>query len=90
MHQFAQEHEIDIAVNEAHTRRPERLIRVSQMQARLVAAPLGLERHIGREAGEVREQVADGDGALAALEFGNVFGDSVVEPELPLLEELHE
>ena len=36
------------------------------------------------------EEIADGDVALAALEFGDVIGDFVVEAELALLEELHQ
>ncbi len=36
------------------------------------------------------EEIADGDVALAALEFRDVLGDLIVELKLALLEQLHE
>src|SRR5581483_5602509 len=56
--QFAQQNKIDVAVDESPQRRALRLGDGGQMDAGLVAGPRFIERHVRRQAGEVREQVA--------------------------------
>ena len=90
MHQFAQQNEIDVAVDEARSRRAVGRGGAGETDAGFVAAPRGRERHVGLQSGKVSEEIADGDVALAALEFGDVLGDLVVELKLTLLEQLHE
>ena len=38
----------------------------------------------------LREEIADGDVALAALKFGDVIGDLIVEAKFALGEQLHD
>ena len=38
----------------------------------------------------MRHQIADGDVAVAALKFGQVLGDRIVDTDLALLEEPHD
>jgi hypothetical protein len=83
---FAQQDEIDVAIDEAHSRRAGGLGGAGQMDASVVAGPFRFERHVGLEARKMREQVAQRDVAFAFLELGDVVGDLVVEPELALLE----
>ena len=87
---FAQQNEIDVAIDEAHTRRAGGFGGAGETDARVVARPLRFERHVGLEARKMREQVAQRDVALAFLKFGDVVGDLVVQTELALLEKLHQ
>ena len=87
---FAQQDEIDVAIDEAHARRAGGPGGAGETDAGVVAGPFRFERHVGLEAREMREQVAQRDVALASLELGDVVGDLVVQPELALLEELHQ
>ena len=87
---FAEQFEIDIAVDEFGFGRIGGLIGEGAMDAGFVAGPGGIEIEIGRQAGIVRHEVADGDGALAALKFGKVFGDRVVGREAAFVVELHQ
>ena len=87
---FAQQDEINVAVDEAHSRRAGGLGGAGETDAGVVAGPFRFERHVGLETREMREQVAQRDVAFASLELGDVVGDLVVQPELALLEELHQ
>src|SRR5579883_713525 len=88
--QLAQQVEIDVAINKAGAGRPGGRSFLGELDAVLIPAPLRLERHIRLQAGKVCHQVADRDVAFAALKFGDVLGNAVIEPELALLEQLHE
>ena len=90
VHQLAQQDEIDVAIDEARTRRPVGLVVQGHVDSGLVAAPRWGQRQIGRQAGKVGEEVAHGDVAFAILEFGKVLGDAIVQAELALLEKLHQ
>jgi len=88
--QLAQQQKVDVAIDEARAGRALRFGGCSETQPGLVARLRRRQRHIRRKAGEMCKQIANGDIALAALELGNVVGDLVVQPELTLLEQLHQ
>ncbi len=90
MHQFAQQDEVDVAIDEAGSRRPGGRIRAGQVDAGLVAAPRHRQRHVRLQPGKMREEIADGDVAFPALKFGNVLRDLVIQLKLALLEQLHQ
>ena len=90
VHDFAQQDEIDVAIDEARAGRPGGLFDERAADAGVVAGPGRVQRQVGGQAGKVRHQVAHGDVALAALKFGQVGGDRIVEAELALLEQLHQ
>ena len=85
-----EQNEIDVAVGEALPGPGHRLVDERQLDPRFVPAPGRLQVQIGPQAGEVRQQLANGDFARAALEFRQVLGHPVVEPELAFLEQLHD
>ena len=58
VHDLAQQDEIDVAINEAHAGRTGRLGGAGQADAGVVAGPGRFERHVGLQAREMREQVA--------------------------------
>ncbi len=65
MDQLAHQDEIDIAIDEVCAGRAGGLDGVRHLQRGLVAAPRLVQREIGRQAGEMRHQVANGDLAVA-------------------------
>ena len=90
MHQFAEQQKIDVAVDEAHAGRSRGRRGASEPDAGRVARPSRGKRDVGFEPGEMREQIANGDVAFAALKFRDVLRDLVVELKFSLLEKLHE
>ena len=90
LHQRAERDEILVAVAEDDSRRRDGRGFEEAAQAFLAAMPRAGEVEVGREAGVVREALADGDVLLAVgSELGNVMRDGIVDADLALLVELH-
>ena len=89
-HDLAQQDKVDVAVDHFGAGQSAGLVDQRFADAGFVAAPGGRKVEIGAQAGEMRQQVADGDGAVAALELGEICGDGVVQPDLPQIEKLHQ
>ncbi len=87
---FAEQDEVDIAILEHGSRRDGAFFRQRHADAGLVAAPVGVEVEIGPQAGKMRHQMTQGDIGFAALEFGEVLGDAIVDAESAPLEKLHQ
>ena len=90
VHQLAEQDEVDIAVDVPHARRPDGLGSVSQVETGLIAVPFRFDRHILRQSGKMREEIAQREVALAALKVGDVIGHLIVKAEAALFEELHQ
>ena len=88
--QLAQQDEIYVAVDKVHAGR--RLGGLDQgfVDAGLMAAPRWVQHQVLGHARKVCEQVADGDGAFAFLEFRQILRDAIVQTELALLEQFHQ
>ena len=78
--------EVDVAVSETLPGPGHWFVDERQLDSGFVPAPGRLQVQIGPQAGKVRQQLAYGDLARAALEFRQVLGYPVVEPELTFLE----
>lgn len=89
-HDLAQQDEVDVGVDEPLSGLGHGLVHERFGDARLIARPLRFKVEIGPHSGEMREQLPDGDVALAALEAWQILGDAVVQPHFALLEELHQ
>ena len=87
---FSQQFEVDVAIDEAFTGLRQRLVDERFLNAEFVAAPWRFEVEIGTQPGEVGEQVTNRDIALASLKAGEVRRHRVSEPDLALLEKLHD
>src|SRR5580658_7143159 len=90
MHDFAEQNKINIAINEMNAGRARGLIHQGSLDAGLVAAPGRFQIEIRPKSREVRHQVTDGDVAVPALKFGEVFGYGIVQPDLALFEKPHD
>ena len=89
-HDLAQHDEIDIAIDEAGAGRRQRLQRHDGIERTLGARP-GARRDAGRQGGIVRQELADGDVALAVGGEGRPVGGSrPVEIDLAALHQLHD
>ena len=84
MHDFAQQHEVDVAVDEAGGRAAVvGLFDEGAADAGVVAGPGRVEIEIRAEAGKMGHQIANGDGAFAALELGQVGVTGSLRRSLP-------
>ncbi len=87
----SQQEEVDVGVDDALVRTRHGHFVDGLADRRVVAIPLGIELEVGPQARRVREQVPDGDVALAVLlEAGHVQGDAVGQPQLALLHQHHD
>ena len=89
MDDFAEEHEIDIAVDKLGTEGIDGFIQQSPPDSGFIAGPLRLEVEIGPQPGVMRHQIADRDVASPALESGEITGDGGVDGNFPFGDELH-
>ncbi len=83
--------EVNVAVEEARAWRIGRLLLHGPGEGCVATLPWLLQIEIGAKAGVMGEQLADGDVFLAVLrEVRKVGGDGIVQPELSLLNQLHD
>ena len=91
LHQFAQHHKIDVAIQEHRARRINQLLGVGARITLLRAAPILLQIKVGPQAGVVRQQHANGHIVFAVLrELRNVLGDRIVQLHLSQLHQAHD
>ncbi len=89
-HDIAEQKEVDVAVDEAFARRRGRHLLGRPANGFLGAVKLDLELEIGPQPRCVRQQLANGDGALAvAPELGDELRDRIGQANPPLLHQLH-
>ena len=90
MHDLAQQEEVDVAVDEALAGRGGRHFLAGQLDGGVVPLPRIGKVHVGPEAADVRQQVADRDAALAvALEARHVPRHRIVQPDATLFHQPH-
>ena len=90
LHQRAEGDEVLVAVAEDDPRRRQGGGLEEAAQAFLAPMPRAGEVEVGRQAGVVREALADGDVLLAVgTELGEIVRDWIVDADLALLVELH-
>ena len=83
--------EVDVAVDETGAGRVDGRLRHSHGECGVASGPGRLQIEVGREAGVVGEQFANGDVLLAVLrELGQLGGDRIVEANAALLHQLHD
>src|SRR5579883_2542023 len=90
LYDFAEQDVVRVAVNKCRARRHDRLLCQCLLQPSLIPAPGRAHIEIGRKTGEMRHQKTNCDRALTALEFRDVFRNRIIEPDLTLLEKLHD
>ncbi len=86
-HDLRQENEVDVAIDEAAAWLGCRSLAEGLRDAGLVAAPFRFKVHIRAQPGRMRQQLPDRDRATG--EIGQIAGDSIVQPQPPLLDEQH-
>ena len=67
LHDLAQQHEVEVAVDEPLAGRRDGALVIRALQRHCASVELLLQIEIGPQAGDVREQLLDGDPLLAAL-----------------------
>ena len=91
MYNFAQGNVIDVAVNEARSRRSSQSLAIKMLDGFVVTAPTLAQIEVGSEAARVREQIFDGDRiASFALQLGYEVDQGISETHLALLDEHHD
>src|ERR1700730_18649439 len=90
MHNLAEEYEIDIAIDEFCFRGTGGFIDQCPVNTGFVTTPLRLQIEIRAQAGEMGHKIADGYWALPTLKFRQIHVYAVIDPDPPLLKQLHQ
>ena len=91
MHHFAERDVIDIAVNEARSRRSSQRFAIKMLNRFVVTSPTLAQIEIGREAADMRHQLFDRNRVTAfAFHFGNELHNRIGEANSALLDKDHD